>query len=54
MYLEEGFSQAAITAELGLGMHTVAYWDQRYQALGEQGLRHAVCPVGSSGPHATL
>lgn len=41
LYLEEGFSQAAITEELGLGVHTVAYWAQRYQAFGEEGLKRA-------------
>jgi transposase InsO family protein len=41
LYLEEGFSQTAITEELGLGVHTVAYWTQRYQAYGEEGLKRA-------------
>ena len=39
LYLEEGFSKAAITEELDLGMNTVAHWAQRYQAFGEEGLR---------------
>jgi putative transposase len=39
LYLEEGFTQTAITEELNLGIHTVAHWAKRYQRYGEEGLR---------------
>lgn len=42
LHLEEGFTQTAITDELGLGVRTVASWVQRYQAYGEEGLKNRV------------
>lgn len=40
LYLEEGFTQSAITEELGLGVHTVAHWVHRYELYGEEGLKN--------------
>ena len=46
LHLEEGFSRTAITEELGLGVHTLTHWLDRYHAYGEEGLRSR-----QAGPH---
>lgn len=39
LHLEEGYSQAWVTQQLGFGKKTLLEWVKRYRQLGEQGLR---------------
>ena len=39
LFLEEGFTRAAIVQEMGICVGTLDRWVARYRALGEEGLR---------------
>ena len=49
LHLEEGYGQAMVCGEMGIGASTLAKWVREYRARGEEGLRPLPPPGGGGG-----